>query len=100
MRKTKKEFTFHFPLKHKVVRDLKIVTEHVGDLEIEGMGYYNPNASLLDIFDRYGVEIDFVKWHGRDIKPVLEVTGAMEEVTEAAIRYFAQTFENRLNKAA
>jgi hypothetical protein len=100
MRKTKKEFAFHFPLKHKVVRDLKIVTEHVGDLEIEGMGYFNPNASLLDIFDRYGVDIDFVKWNGTDIKPVLEVTGAMDEITEAAIRYFAQTFENRLNKAA
>ena len=100
MRKTNKEFTFHFPLKHKVVRDLKIVTEHVGDLEIEGMGYFNPNASLLDIFDRYTVDIDFVKWNGTDIKPVLEVTGAMDEITEAAIRYFAQTFENRLNKAA
>jgi hypothetical protein len=100
MRKTKKEFTFHFPLKHKVVRDLKIVTEHVGDLEIEGIGYFNPNASLLDIFDRYGVDIDFVKWHGTDIKLVLEVTGAMDEITEAAVRYFAQTFENRLKKAA
>ena len=100
MRKTKKEFAFHFPLKHKVVRDLKIVTEHVGDLEIEGMGYFNPNASLLDIFDRYGVDIDFVKWNGTDIKPVLEVTGAMDEITEAAIRYFAQTFENRMKKAA
>ena len=83
-----------------MVRDLKIVTEHVGELEIEGMGYFNPNASLLDIFDRYGVDIDFVKWNGTDIKPVLEVTGAMDEITEAAIRYFAQTFENRFNKAA
>jgi hypothetical protein len=100
MRKTKKEFAFHYPLKHKVVRDLKIVTEHVGDLEIEGIGYFNPNASLLDIFDRYCVDIDFVKWNGTDIKPVLEVTGAMDEITEAAIRYFAQTFENRLKKAA
>jgi hypothetical protein len=100
MRKTKTEFAFHFPLKHKVVRDLKIVTEHVGDLEIEGIGYFNPNASLLDIFDRYGVDIDFVKWKGTDIKPVLEVTGAMDEITEAAIRYFAQTYESRLNKAA
>jgi len=55
---------------------------------------------LLDIFDRYGVDIDFVKWKGTDIKPVLEVTGAMDEITEAAIRYFAQTYESRLNKAA
>jgi hypothetical protein len=100
MRKTKKEFAFHFPLKHKVVRDLKIVTEHIGDLEIEGVGYFNSNASLLDIFDRFDVDIDFVKWNGTDIKPVLEVTGAMDEITEAAIRYFAQTFENGYKKAA
>ena len=100
MRNTKKDFSFHFPLKHKVVRDLKIVTEHVGDLEVEGIGYFNPSASALDIFDRYAVDIDFVKWNGADIKPVLEVTGAMDEITEAAIRYFAGTFENEMNKAA
>jgi len=69
-------------------------------LEIEGVGYFNSNASLLDIFDRFDVDIDFVKWNGTDIKPVLEVTGAMDEITEAAIRYFAQTFENGFKKAA
>ena len=100
MRQTRKEFTFHYPLKHKVVRDLKIVTEHVGDLEIEGVGYFNASASVLDIFDRYTVDIDFVRWNGTDIKPVLEVTGAMDEITEAAIRYFAHEFENHVGKAA
>src|SRR5690349_930290 len=84
-----KEFTFRYPLKHKVVRDLRIVTEHVGDLVIEGIGYFDPSASRLDIFDRYSVDIDFVKWNGADIKPVLEVTGAMEDVVEASIRYLA-----------
>ena len=100
MRKSRKEFTFHYPLKHKVVRDLKIVTEHVGDLEIEGTGYFNPSASRLDIFDRYTVDIDFVKWNGTDIKAVLEVTGAMDEITEAAIRHFAHEFEHTVGKAA
>ena len=100
MRKARKEFVFHYPLKHKVVRDLKIVTEHVGDLEIEGIGYFNPGASVLDIFDRYSVDIDFVKWNGTDIKPVLEVTGTMDEITEAAIRYFAHEFENSVGRAA
>jgi hypothetical protein len=95
-----KEFTFHYPLKHKVVRDLRIVTEHVGDLEIEGTGYFDPTASVLDIFDRYSVDIDFVKWNGTDIRPVLEVTGAMDDIIEAAIRYFAGAFENGINKAA
>ena len=100
MRKTSKEFTFHFPLKHKVVRDLKIVTEHVGDLVVEGIGYFNPSASVLDIFDRYSVDIEFVKWNDTDIRPVLEVTGAMDDITEAAIRYFAETSQSGVKRAA
>ena len=95
-----KEFTFHYPLKHKVVRDLKIVTEHVGDLVVEGIGYFDPSASVLDIFERYSVDIDFVKWNDTDIKPVLEVTGAMDDVVEASIRFFANEFENSSSKAA
>ena len=100
MRNTQQIFSFHYPLKHKVVRDLKIITEHIGDLEVEGVGYFNPSASALDIFDRYNVDIDFVKWNGADIEPVLEVTGAIEEIQEAATRYFASEFEGGLNKAA
>lgn len=100
MRKTKRSFVFHYPLKQKVVRNLKIVTEHVGDLEVEGVGYFNPSASVLDIFDRYSVDIDFVRWNGTDIKPVLEVTGAMDEIIEAAIRFFAHEFENSVGRAA
>lgn len=95
-----KEFTFNYPLKYKVVRDLKIVTEHVGYLAVEGIGYFDPSASVLDIFERYSVDIDFVKWNGTDIKPVLEVTGVMEDVVEAAIRYFANELENSSSKAA
>ena len=95
-----KEFTFHYPLKQKVVRDLKIVTEHIGDLVVEGVGYFDPSASVLDIFDRYSVDIDFVKWNGTDIKPVLEVTGTMDDVVEASIRYFAYEFEHGSSRAA
>jgi hypothetical protein len=100
MHKLKKEFIFHYPLKHKVVKDLKIVTEHVGDLVIEGIGYFDPSASPIDVFDRYSVDIDFVKWNGTDIKPVLEVTGTLEDVEEAAIRYFANLLESGMQKAA
>jgi hypothetical protein len=100
MKNTTKDFRFQFPLKQKVVRDLKIVTEQVGDLEVEGVGYFNPSASRLDIFDRYAVDIDFVRWNGTDIKPVLEVTGGLEEIIEASIRYCAGEFENELNQAA
>ena len=100
MKNTTRDFRFFFPLKHKVVRDLKIVTEHVGNLEVEGVGSFNPSASRLDIFDRYSVDIDFVKWNGADIKPVLEITGGMDEIIEASIRYFASEFENGLGQAA
>ena len=100
MRNRAKNFTFHYPLKHKVVRDLKIVTEQVGDLVVEGLGYFNPQASVLDIFDRFDVDIEYVKWNGTDIKAVLEVTGTMDEITEAALRYFAQAYGQDLNKAA
>lgn len=100
MRNTTKDFRFIFPLKHKVVRDLKIVTAHVGDLQVEGVGYFNPSASRLDIFDRYGVDIEAVRWNGTDIKDVLKITGGMEEIIEASIRYFAHDFENSLEQAA
>ena len=100
MRKSRKNFSFHYPLKHKVVRDLRIVTEQVGELEVEAIGYFDPSASVLDIFERFTVDIEFVKWKGTDIKPVLEVTGAMDDITEAAIRHFAGEFEHGLNKAA
>jgi hypothetical protein len=95
MKHTKRNFSFQYPLKHKVVRDLRIVTEEVGTLEVEGVGYFDPSASVLDIFDRFTVDIEFVKWKGTDIMPVLEVTGAMDEIVEAAVRYFAGEMEER-----
>ena len=100
MHKLKKEFIFHYPLKHKVVKDLKIVTEYIGDLVIEGVGYFDPSASPIDVFDRYSVDIEFVRWNGTDIKPVMEVTGTIEDVEEAAIRYFANQLESGMKKAA
>jgi hypothetical protein len=95
-----KEFVFHYSLKRKVIRDLRIVTEHVGELVVEGVGYFNPSASVLDIFDRYTVDIDFVKWKGVDIKEVLDVTGGLDEVIDAAHRHFASGYENMASKAA
>jgi hypothetical protein len=64
------------------------------------VGYFNPSASPIDVFDRYSVDIDFVKWNGTDIKAVLDVMGNMEEIEEASIRYFAQVLENKLRHAA
>jgi hypothetical protein len=98
MSKRATRFSFIYPLQHKVVRDLKIITEQAGILEVEGVGYFDPSASVLDIFDRFAVDIDQVKWKGNDIKTVLEITGGLEEITEAALRHFA--WENEKGMAA
>lgn len=100
VRKQQQPFQFHYPLKYKVVRDLKIVTEQVGDLVVEAMGYFNPAASPIDVFDRYAVDLELVKWNGTDIKPVLEVMGNLDAIEEAAIRHFAGLLENGLRQAA
>ena len=94
VRKQQMPFQFHYPLKYKVVRDLKIVTEQVGDLVVEAVGYFNPSASPIDVFDRYAVDLELVKWNGTDIRPVLEVMGNLEDIEEAAIRYFASLLES------
>ena len=91
--KQQQPFQFAYPLKYKVVRDLKIVTELVGELSVEGVGYFNPSASPIDVFDRYAVDIEFVRWNGTDIRPVLEVMGNIEDIEEAAIRHFASLLE-------
>lgn len=101
MRQATRSFGFYYPLNHKVVRNLKIVNEHIGDLRVEGSASLNPSTSVLSQLDeRYSVDIDFVKWNGMDIKPVLELTGLIEDIQEAALRQCASLFENTLSKAA
>lgn len=90
--KQSKAFEFAFPLNQKVVRNLRIVTEHVGDLVISGMAYMDPYESVLSD-DRYDVDIDFIKWNGTDIKDVLEVIGDMNELATAALLHAAYVFE-------
>jgi hypothetical protein len=92
-KKVSREFSFHYPLTQKVVRNYRIVTEHVGDLVVEGTAYFNPAVSPFDTENsRYDVDIDFVKWNDTDIKPVVEVSGMLEDITEAAIRYAPNLF--------
>lgn len=101
MRQATKSFEFSFPLNHKVVRNLKIVNEHIGDLQVEGSVSFNPAVSILSHLDeRYSVDVDFVKWNGTDIKPVLELTGLIDDIQEAALRHCAALFQPVLNQAA
>jgi hypothetical protein len=55
---------------------------------------------LSHLDERYNVDIDFIKWNGTDIKPVLELSGMLDEIQEAALRYSAGLFEHTINKAA
>ena len=101
MKRVTKDFQFAFPLNHKIVRNLRLVNEHVGDLLVEGSASFNPSVSALSHLDeRYEVDIDFIKWNGTDIKPVLELTGMTDDIHEAALRYCASLFSNQLNRAA
>lgn len=101
MKRVTKEFQFHFPLNHKIVRNLRLVNEHVGDLLVEGSASFNPSVSALSHLDeRYEVDIDFIKWNGTDIKPVLELTGMTDDIQDAALRYCASLFSNQLDRAA
>lgn len=83
-----KNFGFLFPLSHKVVRDLRSVTEHIGDLMITGTAYLNVTAQPTDPIDeKYSVDIDFIIWNGTDIKPVLECTEMISDLQEAALQH-------------
>lgn len=97
MKKIRKEFTFNFQLKHNVVRDLKIVTEKICDLEVECVGYFDPNVSKLNIHDRYSVDIDFIRYEGKDIKPVLDVTELTCDIEEAALLELARITSPKLD---
>lgn len=96
MKKIKRSFSFEYALRRKVVRDLKIQTETVGTLFVEGMGYFDPTTSPIDVFDRYSVDLDFIRWNGTDIKDVLEITGGLEEIEEASVRYFANMIDDKI----
>ena len=101
MKRVTKEFRFPFPLNHKIVRDLRLVNEHVGDLVVEGSASSNPSVSVLTLLaERYEVDIDFIRWNGPDINPVLELTGLADDIQEAALRYCATLFSNQLDRAA
>jgi hypothetical protein len=87
------DFSLSYPLIQKVVRDLKIVSETIGELTLTGTAYMDPTVPQIEVEDRYTVDIDFVRHEGHDIKAVLEVTGGMEEIEAYCIRKVARMFE-------
>jgi hypothetical protein len=91
-----KNFEITYPLKHKVVRDLRIVIETVGYLKVVGVAYCDTSVPKTNVFDRYNVDVDYMNWNGVDVQPVLEVTGGHEEVVEYVIERVAELFNQEM----
>jgi hypothetical protein len=92
MAKQSKEFHFIYPLTQKVVRDLRIVTEHVTDLHISGTAYKDTSDSAFieDESDRFSADVDCVLYLNRNIKDVLTAFNVDLDPIEAAAKSHAQ----------
>ncbi|GAA4328279.1 hypothetical protein [Flaviaesturariibacter amylovorans] len=93
-----KEQVFILPLKHKIVRDLKIVEETIGELHIGFVGYFDPSASPIDVYERYSVDLESVAWNGADVKDLLAYTEKLDDIEEATIRHFARQHDASLTQ--
>jgi hypothetical protein len=100
MVKIKKNFEITYPIKTKVVRDLKIVTEHVGDLMVSGTAYCDPATFQCDSCEKISVDIDFIKWNGTDIKAVLHGFDTLEEIQSYCEREASKLFTNHETEGA
>jgi hypothetical protein len=89
--KLRKNFSFTYSLTKKVVRDLKIVTEKL-PLIVSVVGYQDTSASTLEPLERWTVDIEAVHYEEKNILEVLDFSGTLEQIEEAAIRYAAELF--------
>lgn len=87
--KITRNFDFLLPLTHKVVRDLRIVNEHVGDLHVFAQAVIRPGNSPDDMYE---VDLDVILWGGTDIRPVLELTALIDQVHDAAMAHAMKEF--------
>ena len=87
--KLTRNFDFLYPLTHKVVRNLRITTEHVGDLHVFAQAVIRPGNSPDDMYE---VDLDIILWGGTDIRPVLELTGLINDVYDAAMAHAMKEF--------
>jgi hypothetical protein len=90
--KISKNFEIIYPLRRRTVSDLKIVSDHLGDLIVTGKAYCDPTSLTTELHERISLDIDFVKFNGTDIKPVLEVGEQMEEIEEFCLRSLSKSF--------
>lgn len=77
-------FEMNYPVKVPGIKNLRMVTDHAGDLTIKGTAYLNPDISALSPGKRIHVDIDFIEWNGVDIMPVLDSFHDTELIQEYA----------------
>lgn len=89
-----KSFQFIFPYNKIVFKNGRKQYEHIADLTIEGVAEHWPNVSKMEpAHDRFNVDIDFVKYNGIDVKPLLEESALMDEISDAAFNHAAFIFD-------
>jgi hypothetical protein len=79
-------FSLQFPLTHKVVRNLRIVTEKVGTLLIKGTRCYSPYTN------DYAVSIDAIYYEGVNVLPLIQLVNMYEEIEEWCYRQMTDLF--------
>lgn len=95
----RKNQTFTFPLNRKVVRNLRIVTEHIGDLEVTYTGYCNTAYSNLEPDERYSVDIESITFNGAEVLPLIDGLGSLDEIIESALNNCAYVFNHQTQAA-
>lgn len=84
-----KTYTFNYSLTHKVVRNLRIAYEHLGDLTITFTAKKAKHTRQEDPIDeQFSIDIDYVALEGQEIPfAVLIYTELMQEIEEAALHH-------------
>lgn len=96
----RERFSFLYPLTQKAVRDLKIITEQVGKLRVEGWITCDPSVPRIDAEDRYSVELESVTWEGRNILPALQWADAVEEIEDWCLAHATELFTDNTEEVA
>lgn len=88
-------FTFEFILNNRVndlTRPRGFRFDDVAKLEVSGTIYHRPGTK-----EPYQADIDFVKWNGVNIKPILvsdQAEGFYSQIQDAAIQHAEYRFSN------
>jgi hypothetical protein len=93
-------FEMHYPLRHEVIRNLRFVTEHEGDLIIKGSAALDPTIAPLSPGKRISVSIGSVEYNGVDILPVLHVFDVYSDIEAYAEKKAPQFFQQNERRTA